>query len=227
MTLLILGTVFFVALHLFVAGTTLRDRIVARVGEPGYLGIFSLASLGGIVWMCTAYAGAPTIQIWGELPGARLVAQLTMLIAFLLAVIGLTTPSPTATGGEKLLESADPAKGILRITRHPFLWGVAIWSATHLVLNGDAASLVFFAGLLALSVAGPPSIDAKRARRLGEKWEPFAAATSNVPFQAIASGRNKLALGEVAWWRWVAALGIWAALYYFHAALFGVTPHPI
>jgi uncharacterized membrane protein len=227
MTQLVLGTAFFVAIHLFVAGTTLRDRIVGRLGEPGYMGIFSLASLAGIVWMCTAYAAAPTIVVWSEVPGARHLAQLTMLIAFFFAVVGLTTPCPTATGGEKLLNSGDPAQGILRITRHPFLWGVAIWTTTHLLLNGDAASLVFFGGLLVLSAAGPPSIDAKRARKLGDKWEPFAAVTSNVPFQAIASGRNKLALGEIIWWRYLAAAGIWLAAFYFHAALFGVSPHPI
>ena len=100
-------------------------------------------------------------------------------------------------------------------------------SATHLLLNGDAASLVFFGGLLVLSAAGPPSIDAKRARKLGDKWQPFAAVTSNIPFQAIASGRNKLALGEIVWWRYLAAAGIWLAAFYFHAALFGVSPHPI
>ena len=58
----------------------------------------------------------------------RLVVLVLTFFAFELVAIGLTTPSPTATGGESLLRSADPAKGILRVTRHPFLWGVALWS---------------------------------------------------------------------------------------------------
>ncbi len=33
MTSLILGTAFFVGIHLFVSGTELRDRITDRIGE--------------------------------------------------------------------------------------------------------------------------------------------------------------------------------------------------
>jgi len=46
-----------------------------------------------------------------------------ILPAMLLAVICLLTPSPTAAGRERRL--AEPPRGILRITRHPFLSAVA------------------------------------------------------------------------------------------------------
>ena len=79
---------------------------------------------------------------------------------------------------------------MLRITRHPFLWGVALWAAGHLMVNGDLASLILFGSLLVLAVFGTGSIDAKRRRALGEKWDAFAAKTSAVPFAAIAAGRQ-------------------------------------
>ena len=41
---LILAAVAFLLLHLLVSGTTVRDRLVARLGEGRYLGLFSLAS---------------------------------------------------------------------------------------------------------------------------------------------------------------------------------------
>jgi uncharacterized membrane protein len=221
MVWLVLGTAFFVGIHLFVSGTTLRDRLTDVMGERGYLVLFSLASLFGIVWMTSAYADSPHIELWGEPPGiGALATWITMPLAFLFAVIGITTPSPTSMGQEALLDG-DAAKGILRITRHPFLWGVVIWAATHLLANGDAASLAMFSGMLVLALAGPHAIDGKRARKLGDKWEGFAAVTSNVPFLAIAQGRNHLALGEIAIWRWIAAVGLFVVVWYNHDAIFG------
>jgi uncharacterized membrane protein len=149
-----------------------------------------------------------------------------VLIAFVFAVVGLTTPSPTATGGESRLELDEPAQGVLRITRHPFLWGVALWAVTHLALNGDSASVVLFGSLLVLALGGPLLIDAKRKRAFGPKWERFAAMTSNVPFAAILSGRNALQFGEIGAWRVVAAFGAWAAMLAAHPWLFGVSALP-
>jgi uncharacterized membrane protein len=86
---------------------------------------------------------------------------------------------------EGALERPDVVKGMLRITRHPFLWGVAIWASGHLSVNGDRASIVLFGSMLLLALFGTASIDAKRKRALGATWDAFAAQTSNVPFAAI------------------------------------------
>ncbi len=221
---LVLGTLFFVGIHLFVSGTTLRDTITDRIGELPYMGLFAVASLVGMVWMCSAYGDAPTIELWGELPGARLLALVGTFAGFVLAVVGFTTPSPTAAGGEALLEGDDPCKGILRVTRHPAMWGIAIWAAVHIPANGDAASLVFFAGLCWLALSGPGAIDRKRARKLGDKWESFASVTSNVPFGAIRDGRNQLVVGELGTWRIVASVVVWGGFLVAHDWLFDVAP---
>ena len=117
--------------------------------------------------------------------------------------------------------------GILRITRHPFLMGVAIWSVVHLVGNGDVASLLFFGALAVVSIAGPPSIDAKRRRALGPAaWDAFASRTSIMPFAAILAGRNTLALRELGAWRPVAGVAAYALILGGHSHLFGVNPFP-
>ncbi|MBW3591738.1 MAG: NnrU family protein, partial [Actinobacteria bacterium] len=54
-------------------------------------------------------------------------ALLGMLLASILAVTGLSAPSPTSVGQERVLEGRDPARGVFRITRHPFMWAVGIW----------------------------------------------------------------------------------------------------
>lgn len=227
MTALVLAAAFFVGIHVFISGTKLRDALVVRLGDQGFRGFFSVLSLIGMVWMVWAYRQAPTIYLWGEVPLFRPIALLLTLIAFLFIGIGLATPSPTAVGGEAQLDQADPARGILRITRHPFLWGVALWALTHVVLNGDAASVVLFGSLLLLALLGPASIDAKRRSVFGDKWDRFAAVTSSLPFAAILAGRNTLRLHELGLWRLGLGLAVYAIVLATHRWLFGVSPFPV
>lgn len=224
---LVLAAAFFVGIHVVISGTTVRDRLAAQLGDHGFRGVFSLLSVVGIVWMGVAYGHAPSINLWGKASSFRPLALGLVLLAFLFIGVGLTTPSPTAVGGEAQLDEPEPARGILRITRHPFLWGVALWAFTHLILNGDAASCVLFGALLALALVGPASIDAKRHRAFGGKWARFTAVTSNVPFAAIIEGRNILRVDEVGLWRIGVGLVAYLLLLFSHRWLFGVSPFPI
>ena len=113
-----------------------------------------------------------------------------MLIAALFVVVGVSTPSPTTAGMESQLTRGVQVRGITRITRHPFLWGVALWAFVHFVINGDVAAALVFGSLLLLAVVGTSSIDAKRRNAYGESWELFSRETSNVPFAAILQRRN-------------------------------------
>lgn len=227
---LIAAASIFAVLHLLVAGTKLRDRIVAVVGEGPYLGLFSLATFAAIGWLAWAYshafsssanAGYWTTPAWLKWTCGGLV-----LLAMLAMIVGLTTPNPTAVQQEKLLDTDEPARGALRITRHPFLWGVALWSVAHLLANGDRASLVLFSTFLIVAVAGTTSIDHKRRRRYGGSWDAFARRTSNLPFAAIVSGRNELRIGEIGAWRIALALAVYAGVVLAHPWLFDAAPLP-
>jgi uncharacterized membrane protein len=230
MFVLILAAAFFLGLHLLVSGTRLRDALTGRIGEGPYMGLFSLASAAGLVWLGFAFAAArhdaANDVLWGVTPATRGIQLVVQLLAVLLIVPGLTTPNPTSVRQEGSLQRADVVKGMLRITRHPFLWGVAIWALGHLLVNGDAASIVLFGAMLALALFGTVSIDAKRRRALGKTWDAFAAQTSNVPFAAIAVGRQRLSLSEIGWWRIALAVAIWAVLAWAHPFLFGVRALP-
>lgn len=216
------ASAYFLLIHFGVSGTRLRDSLVARLGAGPYRGAFALASVLGIAWMIYAYRHAPAMPLWGLLPGLRPAAYVLVFIAFLFVVIGIATPSPTRVGMEsKLAEGPGGVRGIMRITRHPFLWGVALWALVHLIINGDLASLVLFGSLLVLALGGPVAIDAKRRRAFGELWTQFAGVTSNIPFAAIATGRNQLApaLVEIGVWRPLAAALLYAVAFYLHGRL--------
>jgi uncharacterized membrane protein len=99
-----------------------------------------------------------------------------------------------------------------------------VWALTHLIANGDMASLVLFGSLAVLVFIGMPSIDAKRKKACGQNWERYAAATSIIPFLAIKEGRNTLVIAEFKIWQCVVALVLYLAMMHFHQTLFGVSP---
>ena len=222
---LTLAAMAFIGIHLGVSGTLLRDRLVAAMGLRAYMVAFSVASIGAIAWLISAYTAADYVPTWGQLEWWKPVMIALMLPAFLLVVIGLATPNPTAVAQEGLVDRAP--QGIVRITRHPFLMGVALWSGLHLIGNGDVASLLFFAALAITAVAGTVSIDAKRRRVFGAAaWDKFASRTSIVPFAAIAAGRNSLVAREMGWWRPAAGVVAYALMLGGHAHIVGVSPWP-
>jgi uncharacterized membrane protein len=224
MTQLILAALFFIALHVGVSGTSARGRTIEKLGENVYRAAFSLLSLLGIVWLAHAYRVAGYIETWGQLVWFKPIAALLMLVAFLLVMLGMTTPNPMAVGGENLLMADAPARGIHRVTRHPFLWGVAVWAFVHLIANGDVASLILFGSLLVLVFVGMISIDGKRKKTCGRHWDSYAAATSIIPFQAIKEGRNTLVIAEFKVWQLFMTLLLYLAVMHFHQAWFGVSP---
>jgi len=221
---LVLAAIFFAGIHLGVAGTTWRDRAVAALGEGAYRAAFSIASLVGIIWLVVAYTHAPYVTTWGVPVWWKPIAIMLMLPAFLLAVIGLTTSNPTIVGEEGRV--ARPPEGIVRVTRHPFLIGVGLWAVVHLIANGDLASFIFFGSLAVTALAGTVSIDAKRRRALGRAWQSFAAQTSIVPFAALAAGRTRFKLDEIAAWQWAAAIITYVLFLGGHSHIFGVSPFP-
>jgi uncharacterized membrane protein len=220
MNMLIAAAAVFLGIHLLIAGTRLRNAIVRGIGESVYLGLFSLASIAAISWLVIAFRGAPYVPLYDLGQGVHDMGVIVVLIAFFIGVQGLMMPNPTSLKQEATAAKAGTIHGVLRITRHPFLWGVAIWAAFHLAANGDEASVILFGTFLALAIFGTFSIDAKRKRKMGDAWKAFAAKTSNIPFAAALTGRNKLNLAESFGWRFWLTLAIFAGALYVHAHYF-------
>ena len=215
---LILATVVFLGIHVL-PSTPLRAAAVRAIGEGPWLGLFSLASLAGLAWMSVAYARAPFEGLW---PGLRLVPLVLVPLALVLLACGLLQRNPALLGQSGALKGEDPARGIIRVTRHPVMWGIMLWAAAHILAIGSLQAVVFFGGLLLLAAVGTTMQDARKAAQLGEDWARFAALTSNTPFAAIAQGRNRIAWREIGWWRPAAGLAAFVAVLWLHGWLFGV-----
>jgi len=223
MTRLLLAAAAFLIAH-YVSSTPLRPRLVRLLGANGYVLLYSavaFATLGGMAW---AYYRAPYLGLW-HVPALRYAPLAIMPLALILVVCGVLMRNPTAVGSEKLLRDGAAARGVLRITRHPVMWGIALWALSHIAARGDAAAAVFFGSMLVLALSGTVLIDRRKRAALGEDWVRFARVTSNVPFLAVLSGRNRLNLAEIGWGRPLLAIVLYGVTWWLHASLFGARPY--
>jgi uncharacterized membrane protein len=135
---LVAGLVVFLGIHsVRMVAPGFRDRMIARLGEGPWKGIYSLVSLAGLVLLIWGYGQArPDAAIIYEPPvWTRHIAMLLMLFSFIL-----------------LVASQIPAGYIKKAVKHPMLLAVKIWAFAHLLANGDLASLILFLALLAWAV---------------------------------------------------------------------------
>ncbi|MGH8704545.1 MAG: NnrU family protein [Burkholderiales bacterium] len=218
---LALATAAFLATH-FVPATPLRPALVRALGERPYIGLYSLVAIATLGWMIWAYVEAPRELLW---PGLRLVPAAVMPFSFILLACGFLTRNPSLVLQHRLLKAKAPARGILRVTRHPIQWAIMLWAGAHVLARGDIKSLIFFGGLIALSAVGTVLMDHRKAKTLGDDWRRFAVATSNVPFVAITKGRNRFEAREIGWRNPALGLALYAVFFWAHPWLFGARPY--
>jgi uncharacterized membrane protein len=191
MIMLLAASATFLGIHLLVSGTRLRDAIVATIGENPYLGLFALSSLGAIVWLCIsynhAYASVDNRALYDLGQGFRNFAIPVVAAAFMLAAPGVLMSNPTSARQETA-----GVRGVLRITRHPFLWGTAIWAGYHVLATTTLASVIFFSTFLVLALLGTHAIDAKCRRKRGAEWQAIAYKNLEPSFRRDPCGTQSL-----------------------------------
>lgn len=225
MWFLSLACAFFLGLHLLTPSVKLKDQIIEGIGPRSYRALFALLSVFGLLWMILAYFFAisdPLNLKLYDLPSFfRYVAILPMFVAFELVIIGALSPSPTGlTAQTRILEK--PVVGIIRISRHPVLAGIAIYSLTHFLLVGSLAAWLFFGTLLVLAVLGAYGIDRKREAQYGEIYQSIKRRTSFVPFNALLEGRTIFVPDEIGVVKPILALSMFCVFLSLHEMLFAV-----
>src|SRR6476646_1815756 len=134
MTLLILGIIVFLGVHLLPTFPDMRDRLIGRLGENGYRAMFSTLSMLGFVLIVWGFARAPVIQVWSPPNWTRYVAMVLMVPVFILLVAAYVPGQIKAK------------------VRHPFLVAIKTWALAHLIANGDLASIFLFGSFLLYAV---------------------------------------------------------------------------
>ena len=137
LAILILGLVIFIGTHLVTTQRDTRAALIARVGEGPYKGLYSAASIIGVVligWGFGIYRATGWIDVWYPPNWTRHVAVLLVWIASICLV-------------------AAYSPGRIKVTlKHPMLVGVKLWAFAHLMSNGDLGSIILFGSILGWAV---------------------------------------------------------------------------
>lgn len=207
----------FAGSHLGLSSTPVRSRLVAKIGEQPFLGLYSLVAFVFFIPLVWVYFANEHVGpwLWGR-PSSTLVLWLLYLgmgVAFVLVVSSLVQPNPSLLGSK-----GGAARGVFRIARHPLFMGIALWAALHLVVNGGASDVAFFGGMLAFSLVGAKHQDQRKLATNVRGYREFHAATPFLPF----TGRETLqGLRELSPLAVAIGVGLTVALRVFHSTLFG------
>lgn len=221
----------FVLSHFFLSAVPVRKALIKAISAMGFMGLYSAVALSTFVWMIEAFATAPDVNLWPQgTTFARHLALGLMPLAFVLLVGGYTVKNPTAVFLEKLArddhEKGLILPGIIRITRHPVMWAVAIWAILHIIARGDIAGMIFFGSLAFLSIAGAWHIDQKRRHIWGEAWQAVMNQTSSIPFAAVITKRTSVSFSCLGWWRIALGLVLYGVVVFGHGPVIGISLMP-
>lgn len=166
MLLLALGMIVFFGVHLIPSFEGFRGKLVKWKGEGVYKLIYSFVAAVGLWIMVLGKGRAPYVTVWDPPHWANHIAHLGVLAAFIV-FLGAYLPS-----------------NLKRFIRHPFLWGVILWALSHLLVNGDLASILLFGGFVLYSVFDIVSANRRGAdrsiRRLSRSRDLFLIAVGGL-----------------------------------------------
>ncbi|MFT4090818.1 MAG: NnrU family protein [Asticcacaulis sp.] len=223
MLLLALACAFFLCLNLFVAGASVKSRIIARISAPAYYALFGMASLLGLTWMLFAFFGAIgdplNAQLWHAPQWLKYIALVVNFVAIQLIVVGALSPAPVTLKAHAE-QPNKPISGIIRVSRHPVLSGAGLLAIMHMICNGNLASWVFFGTVLVLCCLGAYNLDLRREDRLGNYYRTILKHTSFVPFAAIIEGRTRFDFMELGLLRLLVGTSAFSVLVALHELLF-------
>lgn len=212
---LIAAGVAFVGSH-FLLSHSLRKPVVGALGERGFMGVYSLVALATFAWVVVAYRAIPAQPLWW-IPGDTLwaIASAAMLVGAIL-FIGSLLGNPAMPGASAGRE----VSGVFAITRHPMMWGFAIWALVHLAVYPTDAHAVLTATILILALVGAALQDRKK-EQLVPDWREWEARTSYWPFAAQIAGRARWTLGDAR--ALLGGLALWLIATWLHpAAMAGI-----
>jgi uncharacterized membrane protein len=191
MLLFILGLVLFFGIHMLPFYPEYRAQLIEKLdsdaidAEDLYKIIFSIISLLGLIFIGIGKGSMEYIGLWDVPLFFRYVTVVLIPISFILMV------------------AAYLPNNIKSYVPHPMLTGVIIWGVTHMIVNGDVASIILFGSFVVYSVV---------AIKLINKRE-FDTASEQDPQEKISVVKDAIVVGI--------AMSGFLLLLWMHKLLFG------
>jgi uncharacterized membrane protein len=160
MTLMVLGLVLFIGVHLVPTVPALRAQLVSGLGARPYRALFALLSAAGLVLIVVGWPDrSERVQLFSPSSIARAAAPAVVSIAFV------------------LFAAANMRTHIRARLRHPMLIGLLLWSGVHLLANGTAAGTVLFGSFAVYSLVAIASAESRGAiKPVAPVWKHDAIA---------------------------------------------------
>jgi uncharacterized membrane protein len=200
----------FIGTH-FLMSHPLRKGMISRLGNGGFLGVYSLVSFATFGWMIWAFWQTPAgSDYWLVSDSIWILASLLTLLAavfFCGSMIGNPAlPNPDADATIAL--AAKSPSGMFLVTRHPMMWSFALWGIAHILIAPRMANLIFVGSIIFLALVGAKAQDAKKAATMGAGWVSWQQRTSYWP--------RLSQLGRIGWPLWGAGIAVWLAATWAH-----------
>lgn len=162
----------FLVTHAVPSQPRVKGPLVAALGRPVYLILYSAVSVVALGWLIVAARQAPLVPLAAVARWQLAAPFVLMLPACLLVAFAAGRPNPFSFGGARNARYDPAHPGVVRVTRHPLLAAIALWSLGHALANPDLAHAILFGGSLVMALAGMAMLDRRYRRSATEGQEP-------------------------------------------------------
>ncbi len=196
---LIAANIAFVGTH-FAMSHPLRAPMVKALGAGGFQGAYTVVSFATLAWVYFAFTAAPPADLPGSGDAGWIAATIITLPGMILLAGSLVGNPALPTPMAEAQARAEP-KGVMRVTRHPMMWGIGLWAASHMILFWSIRTMVTALAMGILALVGAKLQDAKKEALMGESWAEWERRTSYWPRwgQLFSVGAVPLVAGTVLW----------------------------
>ncbi len=203
---LVAAAILFVGSH-FVMSHPWRAIMVMRFGVNGFLGLYSLVSFVTFGWMLFEFGRVPKGEtLWPASDGVWIVASVLTLVAAVL-FSGSFIRNPSLPGVPDAMAGQIPS-GVFKATRHPMMWGIALWGVAHILVAPRIDNFIFAGSLVFLALVGSKAQEIKKRKLMGAEWDGWLGRTHF----AI----HPVALFQVGIGPWIAGIILWAVATWAH-----------
>lgn len=196
----------FVGSH-FLMSHPLRAILVRRFRANGFLLLYSALSLLTFAWMVMEFVRAPKdSDFWPAADAAWIAASVITLIAAVLFT-GSFVRNPSLPGMPDAMAAQKPF-GVFKATRHPMMWGFALWGVAHILVAPRIDNVLFSGSIIFLALVGAKGQEIKKRKLNGVEWDSWVRRTRFVirPDGLLRAG----------WGPWLGGLVLWALATWAH-----------
>jgi uncharacterized membrane protein len=196
---LVAANVAFVGTH-FAMSHPLRAAMVKALGAGGFQVAYSVVSFATLGWVYFAFVAAPPADLGGSGEIGWIIATALTLPAMILLAGSFMGNPALPTPMAEAQARAEP-KGVFRVTRHPMMWAIGLWAASHLVLFWSTRTMITALAMGILALVGAKMQDAKKEVLMGDAWTEWESKTSYWPRwgKLVAVGALPLLAGTALW----------------------------